>query len=146
DIRPGTEALPLIAAFAIACDKTLSASNISTVEKLRYHLIEQITEKTPPVTVNIPQAYVPHVVSLTLPSIKSEVMLRYLSAKDIYVSAGSACTSKHRENRVLAAFGLDTKSADYTIRISFCEYNTFDEVDTFVSVLSDGIRSLVSTR
>ena len=96
--------------------------------------------------INKPYEALPYVVSLTLPSIKSEIMLRYLSAKGIYVSAGSACTSKHRENRVLAAFGLDSKSADYTIRISFCEYNTKDEIDTFIKELNGGIASLISLK
>jgi cysteine desulfurase len=105
-----------------------------------------LSEKLAQVKINVPENFSPFVLSLTLPGIKSEVMLRYLSAKGIYVSAGSACTSKHRENRVLSAFGLDFKNADCTIRLSFCEYNTKDEADEFVKALSDGISSLVSQK
>lgn len=146
DIRPGTEPLPLIAAFAEACEEIFDAKKIKAVEKLKNHLTEKVLSELPEVKINVPAVSVPHVVSLTLPAIKSEVMLRFLSAKDIYISAGSACSSKHRENRVLAAFGLDAKNADYTIRVSFSDYNTTSEIDEFISELSLGINSLVSLK
>lgn len=142
DIRPGTEALPNIAAFAAACEKDRE-KNYSAVQILRDHLVKKISEELPEVKINIPASYLPHVLSVSLPNIKSEVMLRYLSAKQIYVSAGSACTSKHRENRVLSAFGLDNMSADCTIRLSFSESNTTEEADIFVRELKNGLDSLV---
>ena len=146
DIRPGTEALPAICAFAQAVLETDEKSNIKTVAQVRDRLVLMLSEKLAQVKINVPENFSPFILSLTLPGIKSEVMLRYLSAKGIYVSAGSACTSKHRENRVLSAFGLDFKNADCTIRLSFCEYNTKDEADEFVKALSDGISSLVSQK
>lgn len=146
DIRPGTEALPNIAAFEAACSEVFDVKNIAKVENLNNYLAEKTETNLPQVKLNKPDRFLPHVVSLTLPSIKSEVMLRFLSAKGIYVSAGSACTSKHRENRVLSAYGLDSRSADCTIRISFCEYNTFEEIDVFVKELENGINSLVSLK
>ena len=146
DIRPGTEALPSICATAVAAEEVNRAENRAHVAYHARYLSERIAAELPEVTENRPAAALPYVVSLTLPSVKSEVMLRYLSAKEIYVSAGSACSSKHRENRVLSAFGLDPKSADCTIRVSFCETNTTEEIDTFVGALRDGIRSLASLR
>ena len=146
DIRPGTEALPLIAAFAAACEETDTTKNISKVLSVKEHLVARLESELLKVTFNLPEKALPHIISLTLPSIKSEVMLRFLSAKGIYVSAGSACSSKHRENRVLSAFGLDSKSADYTIRLSLCEYNTKEEADEFVSYLAQGIASLISLK
>jgi len=146
DIRPGTEPLPAIAAFAAACDSVFLKENINKVTQLRNYMVSRIETDVPSVKINTPEAFLPHVVSLTLPSIKSEVMLRYLSANGIYISAGSACTSKHRENRVLAAFGLDSKQADYTVRLSFCEENTCDEADIFINKLISGINSLVHVK
>lgn len=146
DIRPGTEALPSIAAFAIAVSDTDERKNLEKVESVRNHLVSALSAKLPQVKINTPENHTPYVLSVTLPAIKSEVMLRFLSAKEIYVSAGSACSSKHRENRVLAAYGLDSKSADYTVRISFCEYNTTEEADEFVNALEAGISSLISLK
>lgn len=146
DIRPGTEALPSIAAFEVAANEIFDVKNILKVEKLSSYLTEKIEAQLPDVKINKPENPLPYVVSLSLPSIKSEVMLRFLSAKGIYISAGSACTSKHRENRVLSAFGLDLRSADCTIRVSFCEDNTFEEIDTFIKELENGISSLISLK
>lgn len=145
-LRPGTEALPLICAFEKAVTEADISSNLSHIKGLREHLVSKVRKILPEVIINTPPVFLPHVVSMTLPSIKSEVMLRHLSAKGIFVSAGSACSSKHRENRVLAAFGLSPKEADTTIRISFCEYNTREEIDILVSEIRRGIDSLVAMK
>ncbi len=146
NIRSGTEALPLIAAFSKAVKETDTSANYSYVEKLREYLLNSVARKLPELTVNIPADSSPYVVSLTLPAIKSEVMLRHLSSKNIYISAGSACSSKHRENRVLAAYGLNTKQADTTVRISFSEYNTKDEIDILTEEIRIGTDTLVSMK
>lgn len=146
DIRPGTEAMPNIAAFCQAVCDADEKKNIKTVSDLREYAVSEISKKLPQIKINTPKVFSPFVLSITLPGIKSEVMLRFLSAKSIYISAGSACSSKHRENRVLKAFGLDSKSSDFTVRISFCEYNTTDEIDEFVKALADGVSSLISLR
>lgn len=146
DIRPGTENLPSICALGVAAHETDNPENRSRVASLAQYLSKRVAEELPTVTENRPKDRLPYVVSLTLPNIKSEVMLRFLSAREIYISAGSACSSKHRENRVLAAFGLDSKSADCTIRVSFCEQNTFEEIDAFVKGVRDGIDSLASLK
>jgi cysteine desulfurase len=94
---------------------------------------------------NVPEgARAPHVLSLTLPSIKSETMLNYLSGKGICISAGSACSSHSRNiSSALVGFGIPEGEADTTVRISFCEYNTEDEVLEFCAALKEGIDSLV---
>ena len=86
----------------------------------------------------------PHIISVRLPSIKSETMLNFLSAKGICVSAGSACSSHSRHiSSALIGFGLTKEQADSTIRVSLCEYNTEEEIKELGRVLSDGINMLV---
>lgn len=86
----------------------------------------------------------PHVLSLTLPSIKSETMLNHLSSKGFCVSAGSACSTHSRHiSSSLVGFGLPEAEADCTIRVSFSEYNTESEVIAFANALSEGIATLV---
>ena len=141
DTRAGTQASPEIAVFGPLFEKNFE-EEYAAVEIIRNHLVLKISEQIPEIKINIPEKYLPHIVSLTLPSIKSEVMLRYLSAKEIYVSSGSACTSKHRENRVLSAFGLDFASADCTIRLSFSAENMPEQTDVFIKELEAGLSSL----
>ncbi len=98
--------------------------------------------------VNAPREFrAPHILSVTLPSIKSETMLNFLSSKGICVSAGSACSSHSRNiSSSLVGFGLSPYEADTTIRISFCAKNTEEEIEIFASTLKDGIDTLVRIR
>lgn len=142
-IRPGTQALPAICAFA-ASAKELSdnfESNYSKVSTLSSYLISECEKAG--IEVVLPKSASAYVNTLILPKIKSEVMLRYLSDKDICVSAGSACTSKHRENRVLTSFGLSAVQSDCAIRVSFSHENTTEEIDTFISALKEGTENLI---
>jgi cysteine desulfurase len=97
------------------------------------------------VTLNIPKGeFAPQILSVTLPNIKSETMLHFLSGKDICVSSGSACSSRSlKTSRALTAFGLTPQKADSTIRISLSALNTIDEANEFISALKEGIERLV---
>lgn len=72
----------------------------------------------------------PHIVSASFEGVRSEVLLHSLEDKGIYVSAGSACSSHHPMTKgTLTAIGLDKKHLESTIRFSFCEKTTMEEVD-----------------
>ncbi|MGN0437567.1 MAG: cysteine desulfurase family protein [Lachnospiraceae bacterium] len=80
----------------------------------------------------------PHIVSLSFCDVRSEVLLHALEEKGIYVSAGSACSSNHPAiSGVLKAINLNEKLLDSTLRFSFCENNTLEEVDYVVNVLKE---------
>lgn len=142
--RPGTENTVGIAGFGAAAEielKELSA-NIENMSALRQYLISKLSALN--VTLNLPEVAAPHVLSVTLPNIKSETMLHFLSGKDICVSSGSACSSRSlKTSRALTAFGLTPAMADCTIRVSISSYNTIEEADALVSALSEGIERLV---
>ncbi|HCQ88539.1 MAG TPA: cysteine desulfurase NifS, partial [Clostridium sp.] len=71
------------------------------------------------------------------------VLLHALEEKNIYVSTGSACSSKAaKTSQVLNAFGLSVKEQQGTIRFSFCEYNTKDEVDYVIEALKSSLKIL----
>lgn len=137
-IRPGTEPLPNIAAFAKACEIRMAdfeAGN-ARVAALSDYLAEQLKQKAPFVTPNV-TGDVPHVHSLSAEGCKSEVLLRILSDEGVCVSAGSAC-SKGKQSGVLAAIGLPKSRSDCTIRVSFCPENTREDVDALVAGLLRG--------
>ena len=93
---------------------------------------------------NLPAKRAPHIVSITLPDIKSETMLHFLDSKGIAVSAGSACSSHAKApSGTLLAFGLTPAEADSTLRISFSRENTEDDVNALVAALFEGVRKLV---
>lgn len=99
------------------------------------------------IKVNRPTCAVPHILSLTLPNIKSETMLHFLSAKGICVSSGSACSSHaHKISRALSAYGLSDREADCTLRISLASTNTAEDIDILCTALGAGLSSLIRIR
>lgn len=80
----------------------------------------------------------PHIASISFYGVRSEVLLHALEEKGIYVSAGSACSSNHPAiSGVLKAISLEEQLLDSTLRFSFCEYNTLDEVEYTLSALKE---------
>ena len=72
----------------------------------------------------------PHIVSVSVPGVRSEVLLHALEEKGIYVSAGSACSAhKPQPSATLKAIGVDKPLLESTIRFSFSVYTTPEELD-----------------
>ncbi len=96
------------------------------------------------VRVNTPCGqFAPHIISITLPSIRSETMLHFLSAKGIFVSSGSACSSNSKgKSGVLTAYGLSDREADSTIRISLSVYNEKDDLIAAANAINEGCKTL----
>ncbi len=145
-LRSGTENTIGIAGFGAAA-KEGSASLEPSLEKMRELRNYIISNMPGEIKVNDPKNAAPHVVNITLPRIKSETMLHYLSSKGIFVSSGSACSSHSATpSSALIAFGLSPKDADCSLRISLCELNTKEDADALVSSLGEGLASLVRIR
>ncbi len=143
-MRSGTENVVGIAAFGAAADDM--AQKREQVETTLGELYAYATEKLSALglRVNLPSTHVSHIINVTLPSIKSETMLHYLSADGIFVSSGSACSShSNKPSGSLIAFGLSPKEADCSIRISLSAYNTSDDIDALCASLESGLDRLV---
>lgn len=144
--RSGTENIIGIAGFAAAAREQYSklASDIEYMTDLRM-LAEREISKISEIKLNIPSGMrAPHILNITLPHIKSETMLHFLSSKGICVSSGSACSSRSsHHSHSLLAFGLMPSEADTSIRISLSEYNTEDDIMALARLLAEGVSNLV---
>lgn len=101
------------------------------------------------VRMNIPQTseIAKHIVNLTVFGIKSETLLHHLSGHGIYVSSGSACSSNTGHiSHSLKSFGLSDEDIGSSIRVSFCETNTDDDVNAFIDALFEGIAKLAKIK
>lgn len=145
--RSGTENVPGIVAFgeAVAERTERAAEEIERVKVLREWLLSVLPDG---VTVNLPSGeYLPHIISLAVEGIKSEVLVRALSAEGIYLSAGSACSSKKlKTSSVLTAFGLSPDRADSTVRVSLCHENTEKECEMLAEALQRALSRLTRKR
>ncbi len=145
-MRAGTENTVGICAFGAAAQSVWSsmADSQKRMRELREYASDKLS-KINGIKINTPDTdAAPHILSITLPDIKSQTMLNFLSAKGIYVSSGSACSSHStKPSRALLAFGLDERAADCTLRISFSEYNKNEDCDALAEALEQGVSSLV---
>ncbi len=144
-MRSGTEnVIGICALGACAADMNARRNSIeATLSELYGYACDRLSKLD--VRINMPVgAKVDHIINITLPSIKSETMLHYLSSKCIYISSGSACSShSHTPSSALIAFGLSAAEADCSLRISLSEYNTKDDIDALCDALAEGIARLV---
>ena len=146
-LRSGTEAMPGICAMAAAAKQATAdfAALDAQVKSINAYLRTRLSTLDGVCINTEPDGFLPHILSIAVPGLRSEILLRFLSERGIYVSAGSACSAKHADNRVLSAFGLPDKIADSTLRLSFSADNTTAECDAFVKVLSDAMQTLIHT-
>jgi cysteine desulfurase len=148
-MRSGTENVPGIAAFgeAVRIGNAEIRNRYYATKELRDYCIDRIEKELSEISVTKPQNHAPHILNVTLPKIKSETMLHYLSSLGIYVSSGSACSSNGGHNSsALTAFGRSESEADTSIRISLSHRNTKEDIDALIEGLSSGLEKLSRIR
>ena len=149
-MRSGTENVPGIAAFATACRDGAAeeGERIARLTTLRKYLLTRLAEPAlAEVTPILPAVAAPHILTVTLPGIRSEVMLHHLSADGISVSSGSACSSHgHVGTGALSAFGIPEAQRDHAIRISLSHRTTEEELDALIASLTRGLARLARKR
>ena len=139
NFRSGTENLPGICGFAAACAATDAQQEIARMTDLRDYCRARAQEL--PGLVLIGQQAAPHIVNLSLPGLRSQGIINCLQTKQIYVSAGSACSKGHRSH-VLEAMHLPPAVIDGSVRISFCGDNTREDVDRLIDALLEAKTTL----
>ena len=147
-LRAGTENIIGIAGFGAAAKAVIAnfTGNESSVQNVCSTILNRFSENETlkEIKVNRSESAVSNIINITLPNIKSETMLHFLSGRGIYVSSGSACSSHSKSvSRALSAFGLADIEADCSIRISISPYNTKEEADVLCESLADGINTLI---
>ena len=133
-MRAGTEAAPQIAAFGTAAEigkKQMDASR-QQMESIRNYIRETLSAALD--DTQFIGGGAPHILSLSLPGYRSEVLMNALEAKHIYTSKSSAC-KKGGRSHVLEAMGLPARVIDGALRISFSRYTTQEEAEALCQAL-----------
>lgn len=134
--RSGTTNVPLEVALAKAIRLSFlnQETNYKKVSELRDYLFEQLS-LIDGVEFNSYRDGSPYIVSFSTKK-KASVVSEALSNKEIYVSTKSACSSKKEAfSYVLEAMHKDKWVISNSIRVSFDETNTKEEIDIFCSTL-----------
>ncbi|SDA43846.1 cysteine desulfurase [Butyrivibrio sp. INlla18] len=146
-MRSGTENVPGIAGLALAakmCYENFEDKQNKLYE-LKEYLIKSLNERLSDIKINGPACRegAPHIVSVSIKGLAAETVLNMLSSKNIYVSAGSACTSNNPHiSDTLQAIGLEKDLLESTIRISMSFMTTKEEIDYFLDTLCSQVENM----
>jgi len=145
-IRPGTENVSSIAAFAKALRLSVEKGkrDVDRLRKIRQYLYEELQEIDGIQLNSGLEGYAPHILNFSIPPLKAEVLIQALSKKEIYVSTKSACSSKLASpSRILKAIGYDDTRALSAIRVSLSFSNTLAEAEIFIKALKELVPELL---
>ena len=139
--RAGTEAMPQIAAFGAACAAARAGlgENTARMAALKQRCIAELSAALP--ELRSVESAAPHILSLSLPGYRSEVLMNFLEAREVYVSKSSAC-KKGARSHVLEAIGLDARTIDGAIRVGLSRYTTQEDIDALCLGLIEAARTL----
>ena len=140
-MRSGTEAVPLVSAFGVAAREATECMDetIARMQALRARLVTGLAA-VPGAQVNFTGG-APHVVSLSVPGLRAEVVMRVLEGEGVCVSTGSAC-AKGAKSPILAACGLPGPVVDGSLRVSFSRFSEDADVDAFLRALQTAVTRL----
>ncbi|MDP4143008.1 MAG: cysteine desulfurase family protein [Bacillota bacterium] len=148
--RSGTENLSSIAGLSYAAEKIhrdLDENN-EKVKILKEYFVQNIKD-IPDIRLNSPisEDFIPHIVNVSFPGIRGEVFIHLLEEKGIFVSTGSACSSKKSvKSGVLKSIGLNDKEIEGAIRFSFNYTNTIEELEYTLNSVNDALKFLRRVR
>lgn len=140
--RSATENTPGIVGLAKAVELAMENMEKShnTVMEIKKTLADGILKEIPKTHINGPsiEEASPYVLNVSFNGLRSEVLLHSLEESEIYVSAGSACSSKKKGgSHVLRSLGLSDERIEGAVRFSFCRYNTVEEALFCLEVLKE---------
>lgn len=139
-LRGGTQNVPGIVAFGKACSLCNPEENYNYIRKLNNIFWENFT--APDVKV-ITGNDDPRIIPLTIKGVDSETLVFNLAVKEVCVSSGAACKNlSSNPNTALIAQGYTKEEARHTIRISFSEDNSEEEIKKAAKIISDTVVSL----
>lgn len=151
NLRSGTDNVPGAAGMAKAAELLYAhyESDIQNLYRHKKYFIENV-RRIEGVRINglLPEkpdgeGTAPHIVSVSVPGVRSEVLLHALEDRGIYVSAGSACAARKPQPSVtLKAIGVERPLLESTIRFSFSVYTTKEEIDYTLREMYDKIPML----
>lgn len=134
--RAGTEAMPQIAAFGAACAEAKAGMReyIPRMAEMKAGIIKRLSREIPEFT--YVDTLSPHILSVSLPGWRSEVIMNLLESKEVYVSKSSAC-KKGARSHVLEAIGLRPEVIDGAVRIGLSRFTTEEDIDALCAALKE---------
>lgn len=138
-LKPGTLDLSLICATVKSFKKfyPITKQNHNNVKEKYFYLRKNINNDK--LIINTPNNNISnYILNISIPSINGETIVHTLEQNDIYVSTGSACSSKLKkpEKTIFALTNSETL-ATTAIRISLSHLVTYEQLDELIKTLNN---------
>lgn len=117
-------------------------ANTDKQNKLKNYLKEKLESEIKNIKINSPEDGVCHILNVSFVGVKGEILLHTLESKGIYVSTGSACSSKKKGSHVLQSLGLKDNEIEGAIRFSFSYLNEEEEIDILMPILKESVEEI----
>ena len=146
-LRSGTENVPGI----IGLGKAAQIMNKNffkerdECEGIKSYFIDKLNEEIDYIRINSPLGdnHSPYILNVSFEYVRGEVLLHYLEDKGIYVSTGSACSSKGVEkSHVLSQLGLSDREIEGAVRFCFSHENTIKDIDYTMEILKNSVKEI----
>lgn len=110
-------------------------------QNFKISLAKKLSEEIDDIKINslLTEKSTPKILNVSFNGTKGEVLTHFLGMYDIFVSTGSACSSKMGNSRILAAMGLNQSELDGAIRFSFSNENNLAEIDEIVKRVKESV-------
>ena len=146
DKRAGTENVPGMIGLGEACKiaKNNMEKHINQLKVLRNIFVSEIQKQVPDIKINGSMEHrLPGNTNISFKGVNGNALLMKLDEKGICASAGSACSSgSSMPSHVLTAIGLTSEYAEGTLRVTFGDENTKEDVEYLVTSLADVIKEI----
>ena len=154
NLRSGTENIPGIIGFTKALELVQKdrLNENDRLQKLRNYVISQICNKIPDVIINGPKDYsilpnkikrLPNNINVSFKKVDGNLLLAYLDKRGIYVSTGSACSSKGNEpSHVLMSINCSENYINGSLRMTLGKRNTKEDLDYLIKILVSGVKEI----
>lgn len=147
-LRSGTENVAGIAGFGLAASLSYKGQdqNTARMHQLKQDLYRGLQKRGLLVELNGPplEDGAPHILNLSFPGVKGEVLLHALEEDNILVSVGSACHSRQpKPSHVLQALGTEEERLSSAIRFSFSSFNDQGEIEQTIGAIAGAVNSII---
>ena len=118
---------------------------VKYIYELKKYFIEQLKENIDKIRINSLlelEKSTPTILNVSFGGVKGEVLTSFLGMYEIYVSTGSACSSRRGNSRIIESLGVPNEQVEGAIRFSFSIDNTVEEVDIVIQKLIECVAQI----
>ena len=118
---------------------------VKSIYELKKYFIEQLKENIDKIRINSLlelEKSTPTILNVSFGGVKGEVLTSFLGMYEIYVSTGSACSSRRGNSRIIESLGVPNEQVEGAIRFSFSIDNTVEEVDIVIQKLIECVTQI----